>query len=318
MKSHFYSTISKAIFSIAILVTTEARSDTKKECAEAYEKTQVLRDQGKLIEARKKATSCGSTSACSIYVVRDCMQWLAEIEANMPSIVLRAKDPTGADAVGVQVLLDGQLFADKLDGKALAIDPGEHIVRFELAGFEAFEQKVLIKQGEKDRPLIISLKRLPPTTPPLSTAPPPPPIAPSLVPLTPPVSHSDKAVKGPPNGGIPAWAWISGGVGLGLMTVGAGFGIKALAVHNELITKCGGDLAKCPVVTRDVTLPLVDQRSLFRSVFIGLEAAALVGLGAAVVGIATAPPKAQQNQHGLFVAPFVSPFGGGVAAQGQF
>jgi hypothetical protein len=32
-----------------------ARADSKQECAAAYEKTQTLREQGKLIDARKQA-----------------------------------------------------------------------------------------------------------------------------------------------------------------------------------------------------------------------------------------------------------------------
>jgi len=47
---------------------------------------------------------------------------------------VRAEDTTGADTLAVRVTIDGQLLAETLDGKAVPIDPGEHVVRFELAG----------------------------------------------------------------------------------------------------------------------------------------------------------------------------------------
>ena len=67
-----------------------------------------------------------------------------------------------------------------------------------------------------------------------------------------------------------------------------------------------------------MTVPLVDQRTLGRNVFLGLSAAALVGIGAAVVGIVRAPSKASSPQPGFVLAPFGSPSGGGFTMQGQF
>jgi hypothetical protein len=146
---------------------TKARA--KEECALAYDTTQVLRRQGKLISARQHAAAC-SVPACSVYVTRDCTQWYAEIDAILPTVVLAAKDATGADATAVRVTVDGQVFAEQLDGKGAPIDPGEHVVRFEMAGAAPIEQRVLIREGEKNRALSASFP--PRTVDPLRQPPP--------------------------------------------------------------------------------------------------------------------------------------------------
>lgn len=127
--------------SLGILAASAAaRADVKQECVAAYEKTQTLRDQGKLLDARKQAVVC-SAPACPSQAIKDCVQWLAAIDASLPTVVLMALDPAGAETLDVRVTVDGQALAAKLDGKAVALDPGQHVLRFEMAGAEAVEQK---------------------------------------------------------------------------------------------------------------------------------------------------------------------------------
>ena len=139
----------------------DAHADSKQECAAAYEKTQSLRERGKLLDARQQAIAC-SASTCSVYVVRDCTQWLAEIDASMPTVVFTVENATGPDPSAVRVTVDGQTVAQTLDGKPVLLDPGEHVVRFEMTGVEAVEQKVTIQGGEKNRKLSASFKKAPP------------------------------------------------------------------------------------------------------------------------------------------------------------
>jgi len=283
-------------------VGAAARADSKQECAAAYEKTQSLREHGQLRDARKQAIVC-SASTCSAYVVKDCLEWLTEIDANLPTVVFTAEDGVGADTLAVRVMVDGQPVIEKLDGKAMPLDPGEHVVRFELVGAEAIEQKVMIRQGEKNRKLAASFKKARTVTPPV----PPPAIAPDDVPKHAPRSE-----------GVPLWAWISGSAGMVALGVGAGFGVSALGAQGELVTKCGGDPARCPASTKAETVPLADQRTLGRNVFLGLSAVAVVGIGIAVIGIATTPSKASSPRTAFMVAPFGSSSGGGLTMQGQF
>ena len=283
----------------------DARADPKQVCAAAYEQTQSLRESGQLRDARLHAIAC-SAPTCSIYVTRDCRQWLTEIEALLPTVVFTAEDGAGAAAAAVRVTVDGQLVAEKLDGTAVSLDPGEHVVRFEMAGAEAVEQKVLIRQGEKNRKLSASFEKAPPPTPPaLSAAVPPPQTLATPAPA-------------PRTAGVPLWAWISGGAGLVALGVSAGFGVSALEAQSKLVTACGGDPARCPESTRAETVPLADQRTRDRNVFLGLGAAAVVGIGAAVIGIVTRPSSASTADTSFVLAPFGSPSGGGVEMQGRF
>ncbi len=100
--------------------------------------------------------------------------------------------------------------------------------------------------------------------------------------------------------------------------IGAGFGVSALNVQSKLVTVCGGDPAHCPADTESTTVPLAEQRTRNRNIFLGFEAAAVVGLGAAVIGIVRSHPKPSSPRTGFIIAPFGSPSGGGVGMQGQF
>jgi hypothetical protein len=292
---------------------TAAHADSKQECAAAYEKTQALRETGQLRDARLQAIAC-SAPTCSAYVTRDCLQWLTEIDGILPTVVFTADDGAGADIVAVRVTVDGQTAAAKLDGKAVSLDPGEHVVRFEMAGAPAIEQKVLIRQGEKNRRLAASFKKAPPLTPPAQ-----PPTAPPVKPTVAAASEAPFVPEpAPRRGGVPTWAWIAGGAGVAALGVSAGFGASALGAQSKLVTACGGNPALCPKSTQAVTVPLADQRTLDRNVFLGLAAAGVVGIGAAILGIATAPPKASSPQTSLVVAPYGSSTGAGLALQGLF
>ena len=316
MKSNLRALLTTAALFGSFAIGASARADSKQECAAAYENTQSLRESGHLLDARKQAVAC-SASTCSIYVVKDCTQWLAEIDESLPTVVFTAENVAAADPLAVRVTVDGQPIAETLDGKPVPLDAGEHVVRFETPGADAVEQKVTLQAGEKNRALKASFKQapppVPPTSPPPLTPPPPQPLTaskPLLVPTPAPERRSNAAV--------PPWAWISGGVGVVALGIGAGFGVSALNAQSKLVTVCGGDAAHCPAATKATTVPLAEQRTQNRNIFLGLEAAAVVGLGAAVIGIVRSHPKASSPRTGFIVAPFGSPSGGGVGMQGRF
>jgi hypothetical protein len=306
MKRALAGLLSVAALGAATTATTAARADAKQECASAYEETQKLREKGQLTEAKQRAVRC-SAASCSVYVVKDCTQWLAEIEASLPSVVFTAEDAGGADTAAARVAVDGRVVAERLDGKAVALDPGEHVVRFELVGAEAIEQRVLIRQGEKNRRIAASFKKAP--------APPPPP------PVT-PVAVREPAAPLPPApapraGGVPTWAWVTGGVGVVLLGVGIGFGVSALGAQSTLVEKCGGDPARCPSSTSADTVPLAERRDRNRNVFIGLGAVGVAAIAAGAVGIALAPPNQQKRAAGWVLGPLALPSGAGLAISGQ-
>ena len=149
-----------------------ARAGDADECASAAEEAQPLRKDGKLSQAREKLLVCARPH-CPVIVRNDCIRWLAEVESSLPTVVLRAVDENGRDLLDVRVTLDDKMITEKLDGKAVALDPGAHTFRFEAKDREPVVEQVLVRQGEVNR--IVSA-RLPPAAG--LKPPPPPPVEP--------------------------------------------------------------------------------------------------------------------------------------------
>jgi hypothetical protein len=206
-----------AVVAGLLLHAGDARADAKKACVAAYEQTQSLRDAGKLSEARKAALAC-TVPECPGFVVKECTQWLAQIDASMPTVVLEVRDATGAETGAAQVSLDGQPWLGELDGKAKAIDPGAHVLRYVVAGAEPREEKVQIREGEKNRKLVVTFKKE----------------APAVVPVQAPAGRS-------------AGPWVVGGIGVAALVVGAVLG--GITVHDYGVTtdpsQCSPTLKKC-------------------------------------------------------------------------
>ncbi|WP_437627850.1 hypothetical protein [Sorangium sp. So ce1151] len=148
------------------LAGIDARAQpSKRACAAAYERAQGLRRDGKLIAAREALIAC-SQPTCPAAAVADCGPWLAEVEKSLPSVVIAARDAGGRERLDVRVFVDGRLLAAALDGKALPVDPGPHTFRYEPAGGPAVEERVLIREGEKNRAITVILGAPPGGAPP--------------------------------------------------------------------------------------------------------------------------------------------------------
>jgi hypothetical protein len=306
----------------------DARADSKQECATAYEKTQALSNSGHLLDARREAVTC-SASICSIYVVKDCAQWLAEIDKSLPTVVFAIENAAAIKLLAVHVTVDDQPVAEALDGNPVPLDPGEHVVRFEMLGAEPIEQKVTLQMGAKNRALTASFKLAPPPPPPAPSPSPEPPAPPSASPpptVLPPPPHptpepapAPKPVPGSEgNQSVPIWAWFSGGAALVTLGFSVGYGASALHAQSKLVNACGGDPALCPASTQKVTVPLAHQRTHDGNVSLGLGATGLVLVGIAAVGIVITRSRTARARASVLLAPFGSPSSAGLAMQGQF
>jgi hypothetical protein len=145
--------------SVLLAVVTapgRAVADGRAACVEAAESAQSLRSAGHLQNALDQATRCASDE-CPAAVRKDCTRWVDEIDSTLPSIVVRVVDSHGSDVTGVRVLVDGRVVRERLDGRAIVLDPGEHRVRVEARGAAPAEETVLASEGEKNRVLRIAL-----------------------------------------------------------------------------------------------------------------------------------------------------------------
>jgi hypothetical protein len=157
-----------ALVAVAV-AAPRARADEKEACVAASDQAQTLRDEGKYRAARLQLLAC-SRDACPGLVRHDCEKWLSDLDANQPTVVLGARDPKGTDAPSTRVLLDGAVLTSHLDGKPIAVDPGEHTFRYEATGAAPVEQHAVIRVGEKNRMLTAVVMPLAPSA--ASLAPP--------------------------------------------------------------------------------------------------------------------------------------------------
>ena len=182
-------------------------------CAQSAERAQALRTRGKLLESMVELRSCVRTS-CPAFVRRDCAQWQTDVEASLPTVVVVAYGADGRDLVSVRVTVDGAPFAERLDGLATPLDPGEHRFRFETAGSVAVEQMVVVREGEKRRAVDVTFPTPPGRPPPRRSQP------------------VEPATRG-------TWPWVFAGLGLAATGAGAVLAVSGLSDYHALAGGCG-------------------------------------------------------------------------------
>lgn len=143
--------VTSSALTLALIATAApALADTRAECVTASEKAQQARNAGKLSEARDQLVICGRAE-CPKLIQTDCTNWMSEVIAVLPTIIPAAKDRNGRDLIDVKVSLDGKVLTESMDGKPLPVDPGVHVFKFETKGATAVDEKIVVKQGEKNR-----------------------------------------------------------------------------------------------------------------------------------------------------------------------
>jgi hypothetical protein len=142
-------------------------------CDLTYKRALKLEREGKLIEAQAAWQACAK-SACGSFVQRQCRIRYEQLVADTPSIVPTVSDAQGAPVVDVEVTMDGDVLASRIDGRALSIDPGLHEFVFQKNKEVLATQKIIILQGQRNHPVAVKLER-PKEPPPVVAARPAPP-----------------------------------------------------------------------------------------------------------------------------------------------
>jgi hypothetical protein len=230
------------------LARADERSDEKQACASAAEDAEQLRIDARLLAARERLLRC-ARAECPAAVRSDCVQWMTEVAAAMPTVVLGARDAGGRDVLSARVSVDGVVVARGLDGKAVEVDPGVHKFRFESDG-AAVEQTVLIREGEKNRAVTTTLDRGPVAS-----------TGPAAASVLPPRRAAPLHAS--------AWTWALGGVGLAALGVGAYLELSVDADANQLQRSCGHSCS------HDQVAPLVLKQQVLAPVAFGVGALSL-------------------------------------------
>ncbi len=118
-------------------------------CIKAYEDVQVLRRESRFINARDAAVTCAS--GCPPVLARDCATWIGELEAAIPRVLLEARDGNGTPLVDVQVTIDGKPAVQKLQGRAIEVDPGPRTFVFATAGATSVRIQTVVVEFEKNQ-----------------------------------------------------------------------------------------------------------------------------------------------------------------------
>jgi hypothetical protein len=205
-------------------------------CAEAYRNAQTQRRSGSLRRARESLLLCVS-DRCPAVIQPDCLRWLTEVEAAMPTVTFAAKGVDGKDVTDVRVSLDGQPLRSSLDGKAIAIDPGSHTLRFEHGAEVPVDQSLVVREGEKARVISVSW------------------------------SKAAASESGADRGGVhartgpPASVWVFGGIGVASLATFGALAFHGMQRRSDLETECFGscdqariDSIKSELAVADVAL----------------------------------------------------------------
>lgn len=169
------------------IARAQTSNDFKIKCANAYEQAQRTRNEGLFRASRENLLICAD-DLCPPVLRNECVKWLGENDAATPTVMIVARDSAGNEVSDVAVTIDGTKVLERLDGKAMPVDPGVHTFRFARTGSDTVEQKVLIREAEKRRPVLVTFGA-------------------AAVPAVPEKPSSA-------TGGIPAGTWILTGLGV--------------------------------------------------------------------------------------------------------
>ncbi|HEX9295297.1 MAG TPA: hypothetical protein VF881_05665 [Polyangiaceae bacterium] len=237
-------------------------------CVGANTRAQSQRRDGKFGAARAELVVCGDAS-CPALVRDDCNQRLDELDRAQPTIVLGVRDNDGHDISEVTVEVDGRPFAQRLDGIAVAVDPGEHTFTFEVKGHPPkFSRRFVLREGEKGRRESILIGG---TSPPVAAK---------------GSSPGSSRAEATPLGAQRAASLVALGVGL----VGIGAGV-ALAVNAK--AKANDADAYCPgmVCANDAALEMNHDARVSGNLATVAFAVGAAGIAGAVVLWLTAKPS---------------------------
>jgi hypothetical protein len=260
---------------------------TRGECIAASEDAQTKKMNGQLRSAREKLVVC-SSEACPKLVKKDCSGWLDEVDRAMPTVVFGVRDGHGTDLTEVRVSMDGAPLVDHLDGKAVAVDPGQHTFAFESSGLPSREDKIVVREGEKNRIVSVTLgAAAQPTQGPQ------------------PTSEPQAPVEAPASRAPSVATWIVGGLGLATLAAAGIVGTVSLLRRSDLYNTCGA-AGQCQQSDVDAVYTLYD---------LSYGGAALGGalVVTSIVLLFTTRPG-HSTQTGLVVSPTL----GGLSVAGRF
>lgn len=285
-----------ALLTSASLTSVSVFADDKATCLGAASSGQTLRDSHQLIEARDQFRVCAQQQ-CPSVVQRDCAGWVDAVEKSIATVVITAKDGAGADLLDVQVSVDGAPLVSKLDGQAVAVNPGVKTFHFQLADGTGLDEQLLVKEGGRNQPVSVVLKRGKAATASTDKK------EESALP-TKDVSRAAESGTGSPWKTI---GWIAGGAGVVGLGLGAAFGIAAIVDKNR--ADCVDDYCDAG--------PLSSAKQAAGIANVGLIAGGVLLAGGAAL-VLFAPSDRHEGVGVVQVMPLLGKNGGAISVEGSW
>ena len=204
---------------LASVRPAHAADPTTADCLAASDASLKAGNEHRLRAERSQLLICAAPS-CPADIQKECLRRVDEVNAAIPTLVFEVKDAAGNDLSAVRVTMDGEVLAERIEGSALSIDPGEHTFVFEAAGQPPVRRQLVIREAEKERRESVRFGAA-------TTAV----TAPTPAPMT---SQTERSGL-PPQRVVAIAAAGVGLVGLGL---GTAFGISALSKKSDAHDLC--------------------------------------------------------------------------------
>ena len=232
-------------------VASPAAAADAKACISAYEAGVKAQQTGRPLEARGQFDGC-LDPGCPEAIRQECASHRSKADADVPSIVVGATDGADRDIVNASVWLDGNKVADALSAKSIELAPGNHVIRIRRGDAEV-EQKVLLRQGEKNRSFILKFPKVDADAAKSGgTAPP---------------TNTDEPPTDRNSNGYGPWPYVIGGVGV----VGLGaFGFFALDGQGK-----ESDLDSCKPSCAPGDVDAMDTSYLLADISLGVGLVAI-------------------------------------------
>ncbi len=230
-----------AVAVLALGLSAEARADnattsaTTNKCIAANEGAIRFRTEHKFRQAREQAIVCAADT-CPGAIREVCRKRVTDLDAAIPTIVFEVKDARGRDLDQVRVTMDGEPLVDRLDGTAIAVDPGEHAFVFEAADAPRLERHLLLYEGAKGRREAMAIEQPAAPLAPVATT------APATMEREPsPHGLGTRKIVG----------LTMAGAGVVGVALGAVFGIETMSAWSSVKTACRpGGPGACPDANR--------------------------------------------------------------------
>jgi hypothetical protein len=153
------SSASCAIALVLCATSASAKDNKKAICTvalTAYKHGVEANKGGHVREARSSFAACAEATACGGLVPK-CRALYDRLGADMPSVVPIVTDENGAPRVDVEVKVDGELLTSQLDGRGLPVEAGLHEFVFSTDRGVFATEKVMIAEGQRNRPLAVTM-----------------------------------------------------------------------------------------------------------------------------------------------------------------